>query len=91
MLSLPAAEKKTIALYQQKRISGGKARHLAGMNIMEFQRELSQRGITVNYGVEDFQEDLKENFTKLGRTITVVSDTSPITNLAAVGQLDLLR
>ncbi|MCT7954282.1 UPF0175 family protein [Laspinema palackyanum] len=48
-----------IALYQQKRISGGKARHLAGINILDFQRELSKRGICVNYDVEDFQQDLK--------------------------------
>jgi predicted HTH domain antitoxin len=48
-----------ILLYQQKKLSTGKARRLAGMHLIEFRRELSRRGICVNYDVEDFQTDLK--------------------------------
>ncbi len=48
-----------IILYQQRRLCTGKARRLAGMNLIEFQRELASRGICVNYDVEDFQSDLK--------------------------------
>ena len=54
-----------IVLYQQKKISNGKARRLAGMNLIEFQRELSSRGICVNYDVEDFRADL-ETLRRLG-------------------------
>jgi predicted HTH domain antitoxin len=48
-----------IMLYQQKKISIGKARRLANMNLIEFQREIARRGICINYDVEDFQADLK--------------------------------
>jgi predicted HTH domain antitoxin len=48
-----------IMLYQQKKISIGKARRLAEMSLIEFQREIARRGICVNYDVEDFQADLK--------------------------------
>ena len=48
-----------IILYQHRGLSTGKARRLAGMNLIEFQRELASRGICVNYDVEDFQSDLK--------------------------------
>ena len=54
-----------IVLYQQKKISTGKARRLAGMNLIEFRRELSSRGICVNYDVEDFRADL-ETLRRLG-------------------------
>ncbi|NET62382.1 MAG: UPF0175 family protein [Symploca sp. SIO2E6] len=48
-----------IMLFQQDRISIGKARHLAGMNLLEFQREISERGICIHYDVEEFEEDIK--------------------------------
>lgn len=54
-----------IMLYRQRKISAGKARRLAGMNLIEFQQELASRGICVNYDVEDFQADLK-TLRKLG-------------------------
>ena len=54
-----------IMLYQQRKLSTGKAHRLAGMNLIEFQRELASRGICVNYDVEDFQADLK-TLRKLG-------------------------
>lgn len=48
-----------ILLYQQKRISIGQARHLAGMHLIQFQKEMDKRGICINYGVEDFENDIK--------------------------------
>ena len=54
-----------IMLYQQRKISTGKARRLAEMNLIEFQRELASRGICINYNVEDFEADLK-TLRKLG-------------------------
>ncbi|XWK87265.1 MAG: UPF0175 family protein [Phormidium sp.] len=47
-----------ILLYQQKKLSIGKARHLAGMHLIEFQKELSRREICINYDVEDLQADI---------------------------------
>ena len=54
-----------ILLYQQKKLSIGKARHLAGMHLIEFQKELSRREICINYDVEDLQVDI-ENLKELG-------------------------
>ena len=48
-----------IVLFEKYKISTGKARRLAGMNLIEFRRELASRGICLHYDVEDFQEDLK--------------------------------
>lgn len=66
---MTAAELKreiAILLYQQHRISGGKARELADMNIIEFRRECARRGININYDVEDFQADI-QTLKSLGR------------------------
>ncbi|GET44673.1 UPF0175 family protein [Microseira wollei] len=54
-----------ILLYQKSKIGTGTARRLAGMNLIEFQKELASRGICVNYDVEDFQNDL-ETLKRLG-------------------------
>ncbi|MDJ1181186.1 UPF0175 family protein [Roseofilum sp. BLCC_M91] len=48
-----------ILLFQQDRISIGKARHLAGMHLLEFQKEIASRGICIHYDVEEFEEDMK--------------------------------
>jgi predicted HTH domain antitoxin len=48
-----------IMLFQQDKISIGKARNLAGMSLLEFQREIAQRGICIHYDVEEFEEDIK--------------------------------
>ncbi|MBZ8179513.1 UPF0175 family protein [Oscillatoria salina] len=48
-----------IMLYKQEKISSGKARAWTGLSVIEFQEELAKRGLTINYDVEDFQEDLK--------------------------------
>jgi predicted HTH domain antitoxin len=48
-----------ILLYQQKRLSIGKARELAGMHLLAFQQALAQRGICLNYDIGDLQHDVQ--------------------------------
>lgn len=64
----PLELKKELALllYRQNKISFGKARELAGMNIWSFQQLLGDRGINVKYDVEDLDDDL-QNLKNLGR------------------------
>jgi len=47
-----------IHLYALGKLSIGKACELAEMTVAEFQYLLGSRGIVVNYGVEDFLDDL---------------------------------
>ncbi|MGK7900526.1 MAG: UPF0175 family protein [Hormoscilla sp.] len=55
-----------IMLFQKKKISIGKAAHLARMHLLQFQHELASRKITVHYDVADFETDL-ENLREMGR------------------------
>lgn len=55
-----------ISLYQQRKLSTGQARRLAEMNLLEFRREISSRGISVNYDVEDFEADM-ETLKRMGK------------------------
>ncbi len=48
-----------IMLFQQDKISLGKASELLGMHRLQFQKLLAERDICVHYDVADFQEDLK--------------------------------
>ncbi len=48
-----------IMLFQQDKISLGKASELLGMHRMRFQKLLADRDICIHYDVADFQEDLK--------------------------------
>ncbi len=48
-----------IMLYKQEKISSGKVRAWTGLNVIEFQQQLSLRGLSINYDVEDFQADIK--------------------------------
>ncbi len=48
-----------IMLFQKKRISIGKAAHLARMPLLQFQHELAERQIPVHYEVADLETDLK--------------------------------
>ena len=48
----------TILLFQKKKISIGKASHLVGMHLLQFQQELARRQIPVHYDVEEFEADL---------------------------------
>lgn len=46
-------------MYEKKRLSMGKAREIAGLNLMEFQAELAAREIDLHYSEEDLDKDLK--------------------------------
>lgn len=48
-----------ILLYQQERLSMGKASEFAGMNRILFQKELGKREIPVNYDEEELERDLE--------------------------------
>jgi len=48
-----------IALFQQEQISLSRASKIAGMEIMDFQKALAERGICVHYGVEDCEQDVQ--------------------------------
>jgi len=55
-----------IYLFQQGKLSFGKAREMINMNVWEFQQILGSRGIPVHYDVEDYEEDLA-TLKELGR------------------------
>ena len=48
-----------VHLYAQGKLSAGKARELAEMDVATFQCLLGSREVPVNYALEDFQEDLE--------------------------------
>ena len=56
----PQKLKRELAIYlfQQDKLSFGKARKVADMNVWEFQQLLGSRGVPVHYSVEDYEEDL---------------------------------
>jgi predicted HTH domain antitoxin len=47
-----------VHLFQQRRLSFGKAREMAGMTVWTFQQLLGSRGIPIHYDIEDYEEDL---------------------------------
>ena len=47
-----------VHLFQQEKLSFGKARELADMTVWTFQQLLGSRGIAVHYDVDDYEEDL---------------------------------
>jgi predicted HTH domain antitoxin len=47
-----------IHLFQQGKLSFGKAREMAGMTAWTFQQLLGSKGIPVHYDVKDYEEDL---------------------------------
>ncbi|MCK7577108.1 MAG: UPF0175 family protein [Chromatiales bacterium] len=81
-----------LTLYAQQRLSLGKARELAGLTLWEFRQWLGLRRIEAHYDADDLQDDLATLRGAGPPAVTVpVSNTSPLTNLAAIGQFDLLR
>jgi predicted HTH domain antitoxin len=56
----PEEMKRELALllFQQDKLSFGKARELAGMTVWAFQHLLGSRGIPIHYDVADYEEDL---------------------------------
>ena len=47
-----------IHLFEQGKLSFGKAREMAGMNVWDFQQTLGARHISVHYDLQDYEEDL---------------------------------
>jgi len=64
----PRDMKRELAIYlfQQGRLSFGKAREMAGMTVWAFQQLLASREIPVHYDLEDYEEDLR-TLRELGR------------------------
>jgi predicted HTH domain antitoxin len=64
----PRDMKRELAIYlfQQGRLSFGKAREMAGMTVWAFQQMLASREIPVHYDLEDYEEDLR-TLRELGR------------------------
>ena len=48
-----------VLLFQQEKLSLGKASEILGIPQIRFQRLLDNRGICVHYDVADFREDLQ--------------------------------
>ena len=55
-----------VHLYEEGRLSIGKARELAGMSLWEFRQMLAARGISPHYDVKDLEEDMA-TLRELGR------------------------
>jgi len=53
-------------LFEEEKLSFGKARELAEMSVWDFQQLLGSRGIPVHYDVEAYEND-RETLTRLGR------------------------
>ncbi len=47
-----------ILLFQQGKLSSGKAREMAGMSVWSFQQLLGSRGIPVYYDQMEYEEDV---------------------------------
>ena len=47
-----------IHLFQQGKLSFGKAREMADMTVWDFQQLLGGRGVPIHYDLEDYEEDL---------------------------------
>lgn len=48
-----------IALFYQEHVTLSRASKIAGIELMDFQKLLSDRGICVHYDVEDFEHDIQ--------------------------------
>jgi predicted HTH domain antitoxin len=46
-------------LYEKQRISIGKARLIAGLSLIQFQRELAKRNIYLQIGIKDIDIEVK--------------------------------
>lgn len=53
-------------LFQKEKLTLAQASRFAGMNRIAFQHLLASRQISVHYGVEDFEQDIK-NLPAMGR------------------------
>ena len=46
-------------LYAARKVSMGRAAKIAGIPYVDFMHELGKRGICMNYGLEDFEHDMR--------------------------------
>ncbi|MCS3672388.1 putative HTH domain antitoxin [Salinibacter ruber] len=53
-------------LFDEGKLSFGKARELAGMPVWDFQQLLGHRGIAVHYDVDAYEQD-RQTLKRLGR------------------------
>jgi predicted HTH domain antitoxin len=51
--------KVALMFFQEEKCSLGQASKLAGLHQFEFQKELAKRNISIHYGEEDYERDLK--------------------------------
>jgi predicted HTH domain antitoxin len=59
-LTIPELRRElAIALFQQGRLSFGKAREMAEMDFWAFQQLLGSRGISPHYDLAEYEADLK--------------------------------
>lgn len=49
----------SIYLYDKEKLTIGQAKKLAGLTQIEFQKEMSKRGVLIKYNVEDLEQDLE--------------------------------
>ncbi|MCC5898602.1 MAG: UPF0175 family protein [Phormidium sp. BM_Day4_Bin.17] len=54
-----------LLLFQQEKLSLGKAAELLNISQVKFQKILSERGINIHYDVDELQEDI-QHFTAKG-------------------------
>ncbi|MEM9831032.1 MAG: UPF0175 family protein [Bacteroidota bacterium] len=47
-----------VYLYDQEKLTMGQAKKLARLTQIEFQKEMSQRGVCIKYDAEDFARDI---------------------------------
>ena len=48
-----------VHLYATRRLSMGKAKQLAELDLISFQKELAKRDVYINYDVSDLHDDMK--------------------------------
>lgn len=56
-------------LYQENKVTLAKAAEEAGVSIREMMEYLKQKKIPMQYGVEDFERDLKGIYERLGKKL----------------------
>lgn len=48
-----------VHLYATRRLSMGKAKQLAGLDLISFQKEMAKRDVYLNYDVEELKKDIE--------------------------------
>ena len=48
-----------VYLYEKRRLSMGKARKFAGLDLIAFQKELAKRDVYIHYNVSDLEKDIE--------------------------------